>query len=793
MSTLHRKLLRDLWHLRGQVAAITVVVACGIALFVALRSMHGYLLTTQARYYEDYRFADVFAPLKQAPLDLVPRIEALPGVAAAEARIVRDVLLDVPGLAEPATGRLISIPEDGEPRLNALHVRRGRWLAPRGDRRDEVLASEAFAKANGLDVGSTVGAVINGRWQRLRIVGLALSPEYVYEIRGGADVFPDNRRFGVIWMGRRALAAAFDMEGGFNDLAVALAPGASEADVIARLDRRLARYGGLGAYGREDQVSHRFISDEITETQVTSLAIPAIFLGVTAFLLHIVLSRLVATQREQIAVLKAFGYSDASLGRHYLGLALVPVLAGSAVGSGVGLWLAAGLAQVYARFYQFPVLRFEPRPGVIVVAVLIGGGAAVAGALSAVRRAVALPPAEAMRPEAPARFRPGPLERLGALGALGGLPASGRIVLRNLERWPLRSFLSALGIALAVSILVMGRFSFDAIEAIRDVQFNRVDRADVTVVFTSVRPASALRELAHLPGVLRAEPLRAVPVRLRSGPREQRTSLLGFDPAGDLHRIVDRDLAVHPLPPGGMLLTTRLAENLGVRPGDVLTVEVFEGRRPVRRLPVAGLADELVGVSAYLEIGALHRLMEEGDAVSGAWLAVDPALASQLYTRLKRLPAVAAVGVREAALSGFQKTVAESFRISLTVLIGFASVIACGIVYNGARVALSERGRELASLRILGFSRGEVAALLFGEQAVLTLLAIPLGFALGLGVCALLAYRFESDLFRLPLVIRGASYLFAFLVVAGAALLSGLAVRRRLDRLDLVEVLKTRE
>ncbi|HSF41403.1 MAG TPA: ABC transporter permease, partial [Thermoanaerobaculia bacterium] len=401
MSPLDRKLLRDLAHLWGQMVAVTLVVTCGIGLFVTLRSMHRYLLETQAGYYEQDRVAEVFVRMKRAPLSVAAGIAALPGIAAAEPRIVVDVLLDVPGLPEPATGRLVSIPRNRAPALNALHLRRGRSIAGR----DEVLVSEAFAKANHLKIGDSVGAVIHGRWQRLHIVGLALSPEYIYEIRGAGDIFPDNRRFGVIWMAYDDLAAAFDLEGAFNDLTLTLAPGASEAGVIARLDRTLARYGGLGAYGREDHISHRFVTDEITETQVTSVTIPAIFLGVTAFLLHIVMSRLVATQHDQIAVLKAFGYGDAAIGGHYLKLALAPVVAGSAAGSAVGLWFAVELAQVYARFYQFPVLRYEPEPEIVAIAILIGGGSALFGAWDAARRAMALPPAEAMRPEAPARFR----------------------------------------------------------------------------------------------------------------------------------------------------------------------------------------------------------------------------------------------------------------------------------------------------------------------------------------------------------------------------------------------------
>lgn len=786
MSPLNRKLVRDLIHLRGQMIAVALVVTCGVSMFVTLRSMHRYLLETQASYYDSYRFADLFAQLKRAPLSAASSIAALPGVSAVEPRIVKDVLVDVPGLSEPATGRLISIPRDRRPVLNGLYLRRGRWLAGR----NEILVSEAFARANGLAIGDTLGAVIYGRWQRLRIVGLALSPEYIYEIRGVGDIFPDNRRFGVMWMGYDQLAAAFDLKGGFNDVTLTLAPGASQPATLARLDRLLARYGGFGAYGREDHVSHRFVTDEITETQVTSVTIPAIFLGVTAFLLHIVMSRLVSTQRDQIAVLKAFGYDDAAIGRHYLNFALAPVLLGSAAGTGIGLWFAVELAQVYARFYQFPVLHYEPEPTVVVLAVAIAGGAALLGAWSAARRAMALPPAEAMRPEAPARFRIGWLERLA--GRRLASPAT-RIVLRNLERRPWKAALSIIGIALAVSIVVLGWYAFDAIEFMKNVQFRAVQREDVTVVLREPGSAGVRHALARLPGVLRAEPFRIVAARFRNGHRSYRSALQGLDPQGELRQIVDRDFRRHDLPPEGLLLTARLAEKLAVRPGDRVTVELLEGARPVREVRVGGVVDEMLGMSAYLELPALNRLMHEGGTVSGAFLAVDQIGREGLYTRLKRLPAVAGVGVREAALRSFETTVAESFWISISVLITFACVIAFGVIYNGARIALSERGRELASLRILGFSRAEVAAMLLGEQALLTVVALPLGAAFGFAVCALLALRFESDLFRLPLVVSAQTYLFAFLTVAASAVASGFAVRRRLDRFDLVQVLKTRE
>lgn len=784
---LDRKALRDLWRQRGAFAAVALVVASGIALFVTLRSMHGYLIGAQRDYYASGRFGEVFASAERVPLRLGAQVLELPGVAAAETRIVAEALLDVPGLGEPATGRLVSIPVPRRATLNDLHLRRGRW--PAAGRRDEVLASDAFARANRLAPGSTLSAVLHGRWQRLRIVGTAISPEFIYEIRGAGDIFPDNRRFGVLWLPREALAAALDLEGAGNDLVVTLGPGARQAAVIAGIDRLLERYGGLGAYGREAHVSHRFVSDEIAETAVTSLLIPAIFLGVTAFLLHLVVGRLVATQRDQIAVLKAFGYRDATVALHYLKLAAVPVALGALAGTAVGLWLARLLADVYARFFQFPEARFTADPRLVLTAFAIASGAVFAGAAAAVTRVLRLPPAEAMRPETPV-FRAAGAERLWFWARLS--PGS-RIVARHLQRRPLKTFLSALGIALAVAMVYTGKFMFDAVDRLQTVQFDRVQREDLAVVLRESGGRDAAMALARLPGVERVEPFRSVAVRLRHGHRSRRLALSGWARDAELRRIVDDRLRVHSLPEEGLLLTRRLGEVLGVAVGESVTVEVLEGRRVVVPLPVAGLVEEPIGTAAYLGEAALHRLLGEGDRINGAYLAVDAARQDDLLLRLKEMPAVGGIAVRAAAREAFRRTIAESFWISLASIIGFACVLAFGMVYNGARVAFSERARELASLRVLGFLRREVGAILLGEQAVLVALAQPLGIAIGLGLCALVTTRFESELFRMPFFVRSSTVAFAVLVVAIAGLLSAAAVRRRLERMDIVTALKTRE
>ncbi|MEM1292763.1 MAG: FtsX-like permease family protein [Cyanobacteria bacterium P01_H01_bin.162] len=787
MNSLDRKLIRDLLHLRGQVIAIVLIVACGIASMVTMLSAYDSLNLTQATYYDQYRFADVFASLKRAPDQLGDRIQEIPGVQQVQTRVVRDVIVDVPGLTEPATGRLISVPDQQLPVLNGLAIQEGRYIA--SGRRDEMLVSEAFAEANELAIGDALGAVINGRWQELRIVGIALSPEYVYEIRG-TDLLPDNQRFGVMWMGREALGTAFDMDGAFNDVTLTLAHGASEAQVIFQLDQLLETYGGLGAIGRHDQISNRFLSDEITSLQATAVFMPTIFLGIAAFLLNLLLARLVSTQRDQIAVLKAFGYSNWDVGLHYLKLVTLVVVAGALLGIGLGLWMGEATTRNYANFYHFPLLAFRVEPSLVVISVGVSLAAAAIGAAVAVSKAVKLPPAEAMRPEPPADFRPTLVERLGLQRLFS--PA-GRIILRNVERQPIKAGLTILGLSLAVAILVVGHSFEDAMDYLITVQFYQIQQEDITLSFTEPLSSRARFDLLNLPGVIQAEPFRVVPARLRFQQHAYLGGLTGLPTDGTLRRLMDRDLNVQTLPTQGVLLTDKLAEILGVQPGDRLTVEVLEGARPTREVTVTGLVNELVGVAAYMDIHALNDLMREGTTLSGAYLAVEPQRLDAIYADLKETPAVASVALRQNSVQQFEETIAANLKIFTTVLVIFATIIAFGVVYNAARIALSERGRELATLRIIGFSRAEVGFILLGEQTLLLLVAIPIGSAMGFGLAALMSAFYNTELYRWPLVVTRLTYGFAFGIVAIAAVMSGWLILRQITQLDLVAVLKTRE
>lgn len=787
MHPLDRKLLRELWRLRGQVLAIGLVIASGVGLLIMSLTAIEALQETATAYYERYRFADVFAHVKRAPDHVARRLADIEGVQAVETRVVRNAILDVAGFDEPVIGQLVSVPEDGEARLNRLALRQGRH--PRLGAPDEAVLSEPFSEAHGLGVGDTLRAIINGRWRELQVVGIALSPEYVYTIGPGA-LMPDDRRFGVIWLGHEALQAAFALDGAFNDVSLGLLRGTDPEQVVDRVDRILARYGSIGAYSRADQLSNWFLMNEITQLKTLVRILPTIFLVVSAFLTNMVLARLVAVERAEIGLLKAFGYTNAAVAWHYVKLVLVIGAVGIALGWFAGYWLGLYNTTMYAEFYRFPFLLYRPGPAPFAIAAAASLVAALLGTIGAVRGAAALPPAQAMRPPAPPLYR---RTRLARMQLSRALDQPTRIVLRQAARWPLRSFVTSAGIGLAVAVLICSMQWLDAIDHIVDVYFLQAQGQDVTVGFADARSADAARGLGRLPGVLATEPMRAVPAKIRAGPREEREAVQGVPAHQQLHHVYDAAGRSVDLPPEGLVISTMLAELLVVAPGDTVTIEVLEGRRPVLEAPVAATFETYIGSPAYMEIGALNRLMREPPSVTSVHLAVDPAQRAALFRALKQVPQVSSVTLRDAAVRTFHETMARTLLIYVSFFVVFACALAFGVTYNAARIALSERSRELATLRVLGFTRAEISYILVGETALLTILALPLGVASGFGLAMLIVRGFETELFRVPFVIDPSTCGWAIVVATLATAASVLLVRRHLDRLDLIAVLKTRE
>ncbi len=787
MSALDKKLFRDLIHIWGQALAIALVLACGVATLLLGVGAYRSLYETREAYYERYRFAHIFATAKRAPDHLKAELSEIPGVATVETRIMSGTLLDIEGMAKPASGLVISLPKHGSPLLNALFLRSGRLPEP--NREDEIVVNENFAKAHDFTPGSTLKAILNGRKRHLKIVGLVLSPEFIYAI-GPGDLIPDDRRFGVLWMTQSAAEAAYDLKGAFNFASLRLRRDASEKAIIERVDAILERYGGRGAYTRKDQSSHAFLDAELKQLRGMSQILPPIFLGVAAFLINITLARLIATEREQIGLLKALGYGQISIAGHYLKFVLIITIIGIGIGFGAGVWLGRGLTRLYGEFYHFPFLVFLNTLDIFIIAAGVSIAAAILGALRSVFKVMALSPAVAMSPPAPTRYGHMWLE---GLGIYKHLPQSLMMVLRHLMRWPLRAAFTLLGISLSCALLVASLFTDDSVEFMIDVTFFQVTRQDAQVEFSEIRPERTAIELNRLPGVLSVEPHRNVAAILRFGHKNRRTSITGIHPGTDLRQLLDPDLQPMVLPKTGVIISDKLSELLGVGIGETLVIQIMDGSQPTIKMPVVARIQGYLGLQAYMDLDTLNGLLGDGRVITGASLAIDRKKENTLYRELKSLPIVSSIALLKASLKNFRKTLAENIVIMTTVYLVLAVTITFGVVYNSARIHLSERGRELASLRVLGFTRTEVSFILLTELALLVVLAIPLGWLIGYGMAWSIITQLDNELYRVPMVIESQTYAMAALITIGAATLSALIVRRRIDRLDLIKVLKTRE
>ena len=787
LSPLDRKLTRDLWRIKGQAVAIALVIALGVLMLVMMDGLVNSLAETKRAYYERYRLADVFAPVKRAPEHVLNDIAEIPGVATVEGRVVGSALINLPEAAVPVRAQAVSLSDLETPRLNDVYLSEGRRIDPAHE--DEILLLEAFAAAHRLSPGDKLSATMNGARRTFRIVGLAQSPEFLYSAPPG-EMMPDDARFAVIWMSEKALAAVYDLDGAFNEALLSLTRDAVLPAVLDAVDRGLEAYGGLGAYGIEDHVSERFVREEIDGLKVSSKAVPPVFLAVAAFLLGIVISRTIQSEREQIGLLKAFGYSSREVSMHYLKFILAIAAGGAMVGCLLGVLAGRSLIVVYLIYYKFPFLVFEIDPKAFFIGFTASVLAASVGGIFVLRKVFSLTPAVAMRPPAPADYSRS--ARLGS-GLKAVLDQPSRMIVRRLTRQPGRFAMAVLGIAagMALSVAMLGVMS--SFDSAVELNFNVIDRSDATVTLVEPFSNKTIYELQRMDGVIAVEPFRSVPAILRHSLYTYRGSLTGLVAKPRLNRALDHAMEPIFLREDGVILAEALADVLHIQPGDRLTIEVREGRRPVLEVPVVGIAQTLLGAPAYMEIGALNQALKEPNRVTGAYLRIDSARSNALYRTIKDMPSVAGISLKSEARVAFRKMLDTGAGAIRYVMAAIAGVITFGIIYNSARIAFAERARDLASLRVIGFTKGETAFVLLGELAVITLFALPVGSWLGYHLALAISEGFSTDLYQIPAMVRSESYGTAALAVLIAAAISGWLVKRDVDRIDMVSALKTRE
>jgi len=787
VSALDKKLLRDLSRIKGQAAAIGLVIAVGVLMLVMMKGLVNTLDETRLAYYDRYRLADVFAPVTRAPERMLDRLAALPGVSAVEGRVSGGALIDIGANELPVRAQALTLPDIGRPRLNDVYLTAGRL--PALGRSDEILLLDGFAKARGLALNDQLTATMNGTQRTFRITGFAQSPEFLYSTAPG-EMVPDDARFAVFWMRFSALAAAYDMQGAFNQAIMSLTRDTNPQSVILAADEILAPYGARGAFDLDDLTSNRFVGEEIKGLRSTSTVIPPIFLGVAAFLLYIVINRMVQAEREQIGLLKAFGYSSIEVSLHYLKLVLIIAVLGAIVGSIGGIAAGSSLAKFYQIYYKFPFLVFTVDPRSFVTGFAVSILTASMGSLFVLRGVFRLTPAVAMRPPAPPDY-----SRSFDLAARlkNWLDQPSRMVVRRLTRYPGRMLGAVIGIATGLALSVASLTLMAGFDRTLDLSFNVMNRGDMAVTFTTKQTGKALKELKRLKGVYHVEPSRAVSAVFRNGTYSYRGAIEGRPEHPVLNRVIDAQEQPISMREEGVMLSKPLAEILHLKAGDIITAEIREGRRPVLYLPVIGVAETLMGAPAFMEIGALSRVLNEPGQITGAMLTIDPAQLDDLTDHLKAMPQIAGISLKSDIRKALEEIMNQGPGMVRFIMLGIAAIITFGIVYNSARIAFAERTRDLASLRVMGFSRSEASFVLLGELAVVTVVALPLGVALGYGLTYLTVKGFSTDIYQIPVAFSPHSYGMAICAVLVAAAVSGWLVKRELDKVDLVAGLKTRD
>ncbi len=785
LKPLDRKLLRDIWAMRGQVISVSLVVACGVAIFIMMNGSLFSLRDTLNAYYSRYYMADVWAPVRRAPNTHIDRILEIPGVKKAAGRISAAALLDMDGSSEPVRAKIVSLPDIGQPTINAVHLKEG--ALPTADS-EEVLVSNDFMVAHDLKVGTYISTTLYGVKRRLKVSGIALAPEFIYSIAPG-EMIPNPARYAIMWMGYDTLAHAYDMDGAFNEAVLILDPSAQREEVLRRVDLLLDPYGAAGAYERENHMSDKFLANEFTKLSTLGGILPPIFLGVAAFLLNMIITRIVEQEREQIGLMKAFGYRSGDIVAHYLRLAAVIVALGVGAGWYFGAQMGGGMANIYKGFFQFPSLTFSPPWALYLQGALFALVAGALGVFLAVRKTMELQPAVAMSPPAPTDY-----SGLGRIGAKAKWMDQGlRLMIRHIARWPARSLLTSFGIALGMAIMIGAQGGRDAVDRMMETQFDFISRQDLTVSFTEAQDRAILHEVASLDGVIKVEPFLVMPATISFDHFKRHQGVTGVIFDADLNILLNTEGQIINPAPQGLTISGSLAKALSAGPGDMLQIQFKTGERKQLQLPVTRVVSTYMGTPAYMEMAALSAALQDGDRVSGVYLKVDENQLQTIYHQLKSMPRVAAVDAKKTSMAAMQKSMDEVMGTMTVFNTAFASLIAIGVVFSSARISFYERQREMASLRVLGFTVAEVNAILLGELAVLTFIALPIGGFLGYQLAAFMAASLSSELFSVPVTVSNGTVGYAVTVILIASLVSAAVIARQVSKLDMVVALKTRE
>ena len=792
MNALNKKLSRDIWKNKYLILAVSAIIAVGIGCFVGMMSAARNLEFARSNYYSISRLADFWIDLKKAPVEEVRRLTKISGISETRERIQFQVVLDLPDAVKPVSALLLSMPDKKSTTINNIIIRKGTYFT--SNRSNEVIVSEKFAKARKIEPGDTIIAVLNNQKKELIVTGVAISAEFVYMASPGSMI-DEPGSYGLLFIKRSFAEDMFGFNGACNSVVGLLAPEVRDhpKEIVEELSDRLAPHGVFTGLSRSEQFSPMVLDGEMTQLVNLAYIFPMFFLVVAALILNVLMTRLAEQQRTVIGTLKAIGYDNKVLVYHFMKFAVMTGAIGGILGSLLGYWLGDLTTRMYVDYFTFPQLTSKFYPGLLFVAILIAVLFSILGTINGVRQIMQLEPAEAMRPAAPPFGGAILLEKIKWFWK--GLDAGWQMILRGLFRSKGRTIIAIISAAMGSSIVVLAFGFVDSMDEMVDLQFNRVLKSDYHLTFNRELSLSAIDEIYRLPGVIHAEPVLNVGCTFTILNHSKRGGIMGIVGSGELTSPLNAEGKPIVVPSVGLLMTTRLMEQLKVRVGDYVEVIPVKGERKVHKLPVVEGINSMIGLAVYADYQWLNRTLGQENVINEVRVLVthDSNGEKRFLQKIKEMPNLETLTDLGEQKSALNKQLNGAMRVSAVIMIVFAAVIFLGAILNGTLIALSERRREMATFRTMGYFDKEVGRLFLRENLLNTLIGSLIGLPLGYLMLVASMKGFVSDAYSFPAALDPLSYIYTMVLAVIFVLISQVVVMRNIQKQNWVEALSLKE
>ncbi|MBM3153837.1 MAG: ABC transporter permease, partial [Chloroflexi bacterium] len=661
---LHLKLLRDIKSAKIQYGAVAFIIFLGITIFICGYEAYLNLDISYNSYFDRLNMGDYWISVDEIDNRAVRQLNEIPGVAAI-GRIRGDVNVDMGGeTGEKVAGHVISLPSLHLPDVNLVQIESGGYFSPEFGR--EILVENHFADYHKIQPGDWLTLEYQGVKAKFRVMGIVVSPEYLWVTKSAQDAMPSPRTFGVFFMPESTAEQIFGMDGKSSELVLRVAPGVDRGKVLDRVKGILRRHdigritskddpvkvrareidiirGVRTAYmtARKDLPSVQLLRQDLEGFAMLAFLFPLLFLTMASLSIYVLLSRLVESQRIQIGLMRAIGYSRSSILFHYMGFALVVGIAGSLTGVIAGHLLANGLTEMYVSQLNIPSMIVITHWGVIVVGILIGMGIPLVAGLLPAWSTLSIQPAEAMRPAIPASGNRIVMRTLAFL--LGPFPYVLKVPLRNIFRNVRRSLFMASGVASAVILILVSMSFVDAVDSTFDMQFNVVQKYDAFVYLQGVGAASTATYIGNLKGVKETEAVLEMPYRVRYGGNTVDTSIAGFPAGSSMYWLVGEDGRRIDVTNDGVLIPISYKERLGAEVGDTVQLEPLVGTVGETEKKLAGYVQTAVGARAFMPLREVQKLQHNLGAATGIFVKFDGLPSADLLKRMYDMPQVASV------------------------------------------------------------------------------------------------------------------------------------------------------